>query len=749
MEDLVNQLIEQNKLLMQQLTKVSEPTVHNEKIAMHLEKFDEHHENFDAFLERFEAYTKMQNVPEDKRGLALISNLSPKHYNLLKNLLAPENPSVKDYETLKSTLQLHLNPKPLIIPSRHILLNRKQREGETISEFMAALRSLTVPCAYDATMLNVMLRDVFVSGLRDKAILNRIFEEDNITLDDTLKIALAMEKALKSSSEILEKPTNIHSFGMGKNNKNVGKKGKIGYAAKNKSCTRCNGTDHDRNGCKFRTSECRFCKKIGHIEKACFAKQKQKYVKQKRVDTSNESGNQNQNLVPLHAMGSEEAKRPPIMITVIIEGKPVTMELDTGGAVSVMSLNNFRKISKRNLQPTDIVFTTYSGEKIVPLGVITVNVEYKNQRTSLKLYIVKQNLDTIFGREWLYEINLDWNTIKSIRTSTSIDLNKLFDEYKELFDDQLGEINNYEVKLELKPDVTPKFCRARQVPFALKNRVETEIDRLEKEGIIEKVESSDWATPVVPVVKPDGSIRLCADYSVTLNQNLVVPHHPLPKLEDIFSCLNGGQQFSKIDFRHAYLQMKVSPESQKFLTINTHKGLYVCKRLMYGPNAAPAIWQRYVDCLFQGMEGVKVFMDDVRVTGSNNLTHFETLREFFKKCKEHGLKLNLKKSKFFQDEIEFLGHKIDSQGIHKTNEKISAIVNAHVPKNVHEVKSFLGLVTFYGKFCHNLATIAKPLNDLTKKDSKFNWSKACQKSFENIKNEICSPRVMIYISYTL
>ncbi|GFX83769.1 transposon Tf2-6 polyprotein [Trichonephila clavipes] len=100
-------------------------------------------------------------------------------------------------------------------------------------------------------------------------------------------------------------------------------------------------------------------------------------------------------------------------------------------------------------------------------------------------------------------------------------------------------INNYEAKLKLRHGVKPIFCRVRTVPFALKGRVENEIDRLEKEGIIEKVDSSEWATPVVPVVKSDGSIRLCADYSVTLNPNLIVPQHPLPRLDEIFGSLNG------------------------------------------------------------------------------------------------------------------------------------------------------------------------------------------------------------------
>ncbi|GFQ85833.1 retrovirus-related Pol polyprotein from transposon 412 [Trichonephila clavata] len=286
------------------------------------------------------------------------------------------------------------------------------------------------------------------------------------------------------------------------------------------------------------------------------------------------------------------------MINLKIENKSCSMELDTGGAVSLMSIRNFRKISNKQIKPTNIVFKTYKRDSLIPLGYVTVGVQYKNQKVNLNLYIVKENLDTILGREWLYKIHLDWLAIKAIRAKTEQNLNNLLREYKDIFDDKLGEISNYEAKLKLRPGVKPIFCRVRTVPYALKGRVENEIDRLEKEGIIEKVESSEWATPIVPVVKTDGSIRLCADYSVTLNPNLIVPQHPLPRLEEIFASLNMGKQFTKLDFKHAYLQMKVHPESQKLMTINTHKGLYVCKRLVYGLNGAPAIWQRYVDGLF-------------------------------------------------------------------------------------------------------------------------------------------------------
>ncbi|GFT64427.1 uncharacterized protein K02A2.6 [Trichonephila clavipes] len=183
------------------------------------------------------------------------------------------------------------------------------------------------------------------------------------------------------------------------------------------------------------------------------------------------------------------------------------------------------------------------------------------------------------------------------------------------------------LKDALKKHLTPK-------PLIIPSRHKL-LNRKQTEGE-EKVDSSEWATPVVPVVKSDGSIRLCADYSVTLNPNLIVPQHPLPRLDEIFGSLNGGKQFTKLDFKHAYLQMKVHPDSQKLMTINTHKGLYICKRLMYGLNGAPAIWQRYVDGLFQGMDGVKVFMDDARITGSDEISHFTALEEFLRNVENTG-----------------------------------------------------------------------------------------------------------------
>ena len=148
------------------------------------------------------------------------------------------------------------------------------------------------------------------------------------------------------------------------------------------------------------------------------------------------------------------------------------------------------------------------------------------------------------------------------------------EEQSEVFRDELGLMTEYKAKLAVKPGAKPIFVRPHSVPFALREPVERELERLEAAGVIEKVNHSDWAAPIVAVPKGDGQIRICRDYKVTVNQSLDVEAYPLPKPEDLMTSLTGGRKFTKLDLSSAYQRMALTDESKKFLTINTHRGLY-------------------------------------------------------------------------------------------------------------------------------------------------------------------------------
>ena len=149
---------------------------------------------------------------------------------------------------------------------------------------------------------------------------------------------------------------------------------------------------------------------------------------------------------------------------------------------------------------------------------------------------------------------------------------------------------NVKATLHVRPDTIPKFCKPRSVPYALREPIEKELDRLVQQGVLEKVEYSEWAASIVAVTKPDGNVRICGDYKVTINQYLEVDKHPLPKAEDVVE-LSGGERFSKLDLKNAYNQIMLDDNSREFVGINTHKGLFRPTRLPYGAAPASAIFQ--------------------------------------------------------------------------------------------------------------------------------------------------------------
>ena len=204
---------------------------------------------------------------------------------------------------------------------------------------------------------------------------------------------------------------------------------------------------------------------------------------------------------------------------------------------------------------------------------------------------------SLLGRDWLQKIQLNWHEILRVNVSSpSIPalsnqrLQATIQRHSAVFQPGLGTLKGITAKLELKDDAKPKFCKARPVPYALQNTVQEEYDRLEQQDIIEKVEYSEWATPMVHVPKNDGQTRSCGGYSVTLNPCLKVPQYPVPLPEDVFRKLSGGQLFTKLDLTNAYQQMPLDPESQEYVTINTHRGLYRYKRLPFGIASSPAIF---------------------------------------------------------------------------------------------------------------------------------------------------------------
>ncbi|PIK35586.1 hypothetical protein BSL78_27587 [Apostichopus japonicus] len=161
-------------------------------------------------------------------------------------------------------------------------------------------------------------------------------------------------------------------------------------------------------------------------------------------------------------------------------------------------------------------------------------------------------------------------------------------------------------------------------------------------GVLEKVNYSNWAAPIVPVRKPDSSVRVCGDYKVTVNPCLKIKEYPLPKANELFTKLNGGEKFTKLDLTHAYQQVQIDESSRDYVCINTHLGLFRYTRLPFGIASATAIFQELMEKILSGLKGVVCYVDDLIVTGCNDKEHMENLHAVLTRLSEWGLRVKKK-----------------------------------------------------------------------------------------------------------
>ena len=196
------------------------------------------------------------------------------------------------------------------------------------------------------------------------------------------------------------------------------------------------------------------------------------------------------------------------------------------------------------------------------------------------------------GRDWITvfkAFKVDFGQIDNLVGSNQLQV--LLEKHSSVFNNEIGTLKGIKVKLHVDPNVKPKFFKARSVPYSLREKVETELGTLESTGIISLVQFCDWAAPIVPVMKSNGTIRICGDFKVMINSVSQVDTYPLPRVEELFSALSGGKYFSKLDMSQAYLQLELENDSKQYVTVSTHKGLFQYNRLPFGVSCAPSIFK--------------------------------------------------------------------------------------------------------------------------------------------------------------
>ena len=295
--------------------------------------------------------------------------------------------------------------------------------------------------------------------------------------------------------------------------------------------------------------------------------------------------------------------------------------------------------------------------------------------------------------------------------------------------------------MKLKADVVPVFHKARPAPFALRDDLVKGYEEGITNGVWKPVQFNEYGTPVVPIRKAHTSgslkpkLRICGDYSVCINDPQEDLRHPLPLPEELMQKLGGGFGYTKTDAADAYNQIQLAPESQRRLSLSTHRGVLL--------KSAPGYFQEIMENLTSDLPGVAVFQNGMLVSGQDANDHLSNLKRLPTRLNNTGLNCRRDKCQFAQPSVEYLGHTLSAEGISKGS-KVEAVLKMPPPTDVSSLKSFLGSVQFYGKFIPNLASMAEPLYRLKKKATSWKWEDEAPTAFEQLKNVLSLDQVLVH-----
>ena len=681
-------------------------------------------------------------------------------YYTLPEIPVPEGEDPADaYDTALQKLQNHFTPQINIVCERYKFRQRKHLQGEPVESYVAALRELAVTCNF-GNLADEMIRDQLVEKTYSARIRERLLMEPNLTLQMAIQIVQRVETAVKESK-------NIGNNGNGGNGGNGSTGGAVSAVAYNKPnnmkkhdkklsnktdkkfiCYRCGSHSHIANSkdCKARNERCRLCDKPGHFAKVC---RSAKQVKQ--VIATDIQENDSFQVLGIHAVAPIKQN---ITCDISVNNVPFQVIVDSASDASLMNIKQFKKhFVTESLEKCVNPFTSYTNNIIDVVGSFQTNVSYNGKSTVAKWFIVKQGT-TLIGKDLIQALSLtiDGKTLTCNATSMKENTpapNNLQNitvrdpvaaEFPELFNDEPGLIKGYKHQIRLKEGAQPKQQKLRSVPFAVRDQLKEALQSQVDIDHIEPVEASEWVHPLVIAWKKDGTIRPCVDLR-ELNKQIVIERYVMPNTEELFSELHGATVFSKLDLKSAYHQVELTEDCRHLTTFITPTGLFRYKRVCFGLASAPACFQRLMDNVLKGLDGVKCYQDDIIIYGKSATEHDQNLRSTMQRLNDVGMKLKMTKCVFRVPSIPVLGHVVNSEGLQPNPDLVKAIVDAPQPTSNDQIRSFLGLVGYYAKFVPHFTDTVQPMRDVQAASS-FKWSHEADTAFKEVKHAITQSPVL-------
>ena len=662
---------------------------------------------------------------DDKVALGkavLLASCGQSAFALIETLLAPLDVSSADvtFDQIRDAVQVHFQPRRILHYERHRLHSMSQQHDSVIT-YVQLLKDQANRCDF-GDLRDGLILSHFIFGLSSQDVREKLLSAPDLSLDAAVQQALLHESVAAAACASETAVSAVLSSGRVET---PPFSATHRYARKQKSqptCDSCGGDNHRRSDCKFRRAICRLCGKQGHISTVC------RSVSSNALVSANDKSETNSNTSPDSVVLAMSPGTGNLWWESCSIGKTVVCFLvDTGSQVTVLPRSLAIQTGLRVGPAPSQVLRAFGGSLVKIFGKISdAEVNCRGKICSGAILVTADGTKPILGMDFLPSL-------------------QLVKECAPLSQHSSGFTASFRLRSNAS---TEGMCYpARSLPFSMKVMVEVELKRLLSAGIIYPVINPSVSAPIVPVVKQAGAsrpIRICGDYSQTLNRLIDRDSYTLPRIEEILHKITGATVYSVLDLKDAYLQVNLAEESQKLTCISTHLGHFAFTKLQFGISAAPLIFQEAIDKTLEGIPYVSAYQDDIIIGTPTQELHDSTLRLVKHRLSTHHFTVNEDKCQISQSEVKFLGYKLHDGKLLPHPDRTAAFAQLPRPTNKEQLRSLLGTLRHYGCFCPNFSSVAHPLYELLKRDVRWKWQASHSNAVLALLDSISKGSIVCY-----